>query len=197
MSTVRGVVTMGLIALIAACAASPDRAQRSTFTLFEDRGEYRGVAIGDPLSAVRSAFGRPAPLDRAGQGHGTFAPPDASIPSLPSEDQIPPFKSDRYYGYKGVTFLMTGNRVRGLLVWDRQAQTRRGVAPGDPLAEAKERYRRLICATQRGEGPHFDYCVGRGGPPYLWFGGDPINVIVLLNKPILTYGLPVRATQGS
>ena len=160
----------------------------------EDRGEYRGVAIGDPLSAVRRGFGPPAPYDRQGHGHGHFGPPDGSIPSIPSEDQIPPFKSDRHYGYRGVTFLMTGNRVRGLLVWDRRAQTRRGVAPGNPLSDAKARYPGLICATRGGEGPHFNYCVSKTGPPYLWFGGDPINVILILNKPILTSGFPVGAT---
>lgn len=83
--------------------------------------------------------------------------------------------------YRSAVFLTAGKRVYGYLVTDRGAATRRGVAVGDSLARARDRYPELKCGTTAGdsESEAFPYCAGRLGRLYVSFGLDPIGSIIV------------------
>ena len=163
--------------------ARSDKARISRIDL--SAGSFRGVAIGDPVARLTRVFGVPPPR-HGRQGFGAFQPnKDLDLPGIPDADQVPPFKPEPYYGYRDATFLTLDGRIRGFFVHQAGARTREGVRVGGPLNDARRKYKRLRCFSYVDEYGRHVSCTGRvTARRYVWFGGDPIDVIYMSEQPI-------------
>jgi hypothetical protein len=125
-----------------------------------------------------------------------FGPPrsggDSIAPIDEDFDEIggPPFiatpgSTHETLRYRGRSYLISDDRIYGLLVTDEEAETE-GVGVGDNLGVAEDRYRDIECGTARaGEYRTFPYCVATLGPrAFIWFGQDPIRSILLTETEV-------------
>lgn len=173
-----------------ASACSDDAEREGPARVDERRGSFRGVALGDPPRSVQQALGRavvggvydpvvPTGLpDDAPLTFGSAAPPSRGRAS-----------AVRVFRYRDVSFAATPqDGVFEILISAQGATTSRGVAIGDPLADARREHRGLACGTKHAgtEYESFRYCSGRvGDGTFVWFGGDPITSITLTRTPMV------------
>ncbi len=142
----------------------------------EREASLRGVEVGDPVRRARKVFG---PGERAAD---TFEPLGADPSKLSTPMALPSSDVLRYPEL--VVFVARGG-VRGFTTTDPDAETKAGAGVGDSLRVAKRVYRNLTCDTETESGDQttlaFPYCIGNlGGGVYLWFGGNPIDNITVL-----------------
>jgi hypothetical protein len=178
------VLTVGVIGCQSKSADIGHAAESQSIN--ETKGTFRGVGLGDPESKVLKRLGAPA---RRG-----FHGPDPWR-GRPLHEQ--PTKCPRSPGaafdirtydeltYEGARFLIAPNhRVCSVVVIQDGAGTLRGVAIGDSIDEARERYPHAYCAESNDntfDPPEtFHFCALRLRPARnLWFGGDPIDTVDL------------------
>jgi hypothetical protein len=135
----------------------------------EQVGTYASVTFGMPRSLVIRKLGRPIGRD---EDHGlTYLNAPVHLPGDSGE-----------LTYRDVWLSLLHRRVVALAVYGLRARTRRGVAVGDRLAKATRRYR-VTCQPAQDVGDRGTFtarCETRlRRDRYLYFGGDPIQVIVL------------------
>jgi hypothetical protein len=151
------------------CVGSDDR---EVVPIDERAGSFRGIAVGEKV-----------PPNLA-EVLGQRCDPGATL--TPCEvDQITGVHSIRgewaWENYEAVTVLTYAGDVQALVIADENAETTEGVAIGDQLSEAKERYQGLDCGLM----PFHDstgppYCVGElGDRNRIIFGGDPVDSIAI------------------
>ena len=139
----------------------------------DDRaGSFRGIAVGEKV-----------PPNLA-EVLGERCDPGATLTPC-GVDQITGVHSIRgewaWENYEAVTVLTYAGDVQALVIADENAETTEGVAVGDELSEAQERYQGLDC----GPIPYHDstgppYCVGElSDRDRIIFGGDPIDSIAI------------------
>lgn len=148
---------------------------------------YRGVGLEDSIRTVRRRLGRPLKVRDFNDEAAAAEEPVVDFPrALPAADQVSPYDPEPELFYRRVTFLAHGTRVRGFFAHRGRVVTERGVGIGDPLAEVHDAFPELDCkAADYGEYGKVDKCDGRlGRKRYVWFGGDPVNVIFMLNSRI-------------
>ena len=155
-----------------------DRASDGAGTLVDDeRGAYRGVRIGDGVDEVANALGEP---ERSpGFAPAGESPADAGVPqTLPGPGTV--------LKYEDVSLLAGQQGVYALMVTERGARTKRGVAIGDSMADARRAYE-LKCIdvaggeSLLGEQEFSPSCRASVGRLRIWFGRDPIRSITLLS----------------
>ena len=107
--------------------------------------------------------------------------PDASYPRA-----LPPTRSDVVWDYPGLIVYVSSGRVFGLSITDDQAHTAEGVGIGDDLARVKEHVDGVDCEpADYSEYGSTQKCDGRlGSKRHVWIGGDPVDVIQLLERPV-------------
>ena len=149
-------------------------------------GSYRGVALGDPLSAAIRVFGQPGATDGPAYPIGVSFSTGGPLfeKNAPGYDREPDLLR-----YDGVAFLSTPTPagIHSIVVADPRAATQRGVGIGDSLSKAKREYPTLHChkAQNTFESPSPAHCSGRlAKNRYIWFGNDPIRVIALAPTPM-------------
>jgi hypothetical protein len=186
-SVVCGTICLGLVA----CSNS-DSADRIGVApernLIDDRhGTYMGVGLGATTAEVLRKFG-PTVVAREGEPGGiplaNGAEHGGQRLRIPSINGKPP--RQKFIGYPEASFLLFAPQnvdryiVSDIRVAKDGAATNRGVAIGDQLEEARTSYSEVRCATAN-EGTEYatyPFCAGRLGPDrYIWFGGDPIDII--------------------
>jgi hypothetical protein len=159
----------------------------------ETRGSYGGVAIGDGRRRVFDFFGRRQPVGEDESALPEGAPEDgvAGPPSIPITGA---------YCYVDVCFWFEepgrgiGDEgapgigpIEGFEITSPGARTLRGIQVGDDLDDAERAYPRLRCDDFKpGESwIEVSYCYGSvGRDRYIWFGGDPIEVIAVSGFPL-------------
>ena len=147
-------------------------------------GKFRGVKLGDSEERLREVLGPPKRRLR-GEAAGEAMPP-ASFPyALPDRDQTSRVSTDTDWLYPGVTIRTAFGRVYAFYVTGRGIGVRGGAGIGDDLDVANERHPEFDCEPDEFELATIEKCNGRTAPGrYVWYGGDPIDVIILEDKPI-------------
>jgi hypothetical protein len=176
--TFRLVGLLGLalcIASVTACSGESEGAA-ATIVIDEEKGSYRGVLLGGTAAEVEAALGpgRPSrakdssvplnvkPWDYQGPQH-------TSGPIADDESELLGLR------YPEVMVQIDDDRVVDIETMEAGATTARGVAIGDPIEQAAAKYPELECGTIE----DWKACQGRLGYRYIWFGGDPIEVIAI------------------
>ena len=150
----------------------------------EQAGEYGGVAMGASEADVRRAFGEPG----EGDGFMPLGEEYAEIGGPPAVAVWPPGTREEPTAlrYDDVAFLVGTRGVYAFIVTADGARTRRAVAIGDALAEARRTY-----GGGCGEGYGGEPVLGGERETYrycrstvderirIWFGRDPIRSITL------------------
>ena len=164
-----------------------DTAPRAS-VIDEERGSYRGVALGDPPQAMYRVFGEKAPAEEN----------EPTIPaSLRAGDpsygpwHIPYGGLGRgrtaHYRYAEAVFAFHRDELIWFETIEPGAATSAGVAIGDPLRRVERAYARAICGTAGG-GEYGEYpaCVVKlGARRSIWFGGDPVASITVGAVPLV------------
>jgi hypothetical protein len=95
--------------------------------------------------------------------------------------------------YPGVAFYVLRDRVFGFVTTSDGSRTQRGVAVGDPLAHARRSYPHLDCSgaissdTSAEQAPSCSGFVGKGRHRWIYFGGDPIRSITVMEHSASYY----------
>jgi hypothetical protein len=170
----------GLAAALALTGCGDDTAaSRDAPTLSVDpsAGTVGAVALGDRAAAVRQALGSPAPAQAARPTSKVGLPWVIVAPEgRPRGDRAEVLSYDDMY-----LLSRRDTGVYAVAVWRPGTKTTNGIALGDPLDRARERYPGLKCAVRNrtGEHPSYPYCRGRVDGHWVWFGHDPIHSITL------------------
>jgi hypothetical protein len=148
----------------------------------EAAGTYRGVAIGDGPDQIQAALGpqevadENEPGDPLGwEGRNEYGPSPLRLSRYGTPG------SESWYRYRDVVLFLRNNKVGAFLVVDDNAQSARGVAVGMPLDRAEAAYPEGRCGTVNEEFPACTAMVS--DKTWVWFGGDPIRSITVLNIP--------------
>ena len=167
----------------------------------EVRGSVGGVTLGDDKAEVARRFGgyeKPAeaypiePLEIDDEdGSGGYGNPWSVVtgphhlgPGGLGGEQVT-------LRYREASFFVRDNRVFGFLITDPGAVTLRGIRTGDDLEDAEETYPELVCEEEsQGETTAVQKasCSGRvKGGLSLYFGGDPIESIAVMERSFDSY----------
>jgi len=155
----------------------------------EAQGTYRGVGLEASAGEVIATFGKSPPLRNdpvipLGSDLGELAIPwHPPCPAGPGRIRV--------LRYRWVSFGLLNNRVCEMIVAEDGAATQQDVAVGDSLDEAADAFPHFQCGDEyAGEGlfgneATVPYCSGKVAEQrYLWFGGDPVNVIEMNTRPL-------------
>lgn len=198
-----GVAALGLVALAGLAIADPlapgPEPQTDRRPLVGDDGSYAGVGIGDSPRKVRTRFGRcqsstsqpPSPLAYGSLEEDAGVPSGSRLPTPDSGSPSPAEEPDRSLSCRLVAFGATQGEIYSVDVVDPAAQTPRGIGRGDPLTRAGDAYPEVRCEMnyEDTERTTFPQCHGRlRGGPHVWFGGNPIRMIVYSTEPFLCGG---------
>lgn len=149
----------------------------------EAKGAYRGVPLGSRTEAVHAAFG-----PKKSTGHEEGAPLEGETEGAWSLSYPEPLCEDPppVYRYERVAFGFVCNKLIWIVTNEPGAETSRGVAIGDPLADAAAAYPEAVCGTAGGgEWAEYHACSAKLKPRrFIWFGGDPITTIELASVPL-------------
>ena len=177
------VVLLPAAVLLAACGGNGVKPT----SIDEVRGTYEHVGIGATVDEVRRVFGE----QRFSGDNEGIAPRGADFVEIGGATSIPSVCGPpSVLRYERVSFLFCNARVYTVIVAVEGAATRRGVAVGDPLDAARNRYRGLHCGDAPagdalvGEHPTYPYCTGKIGGRHVWFGRDPIASITISTEPL-------------
>ncbi len=181
--TVLLVVFAGWVLVVQRSSGSDDEISDARFrTIDEFGGIYGGAGLGWSREEVVAALGSVRPV-RDG---------DAAIPRDVAEAGIS-LDSPRLearggaHCYYDACFRFTDDsRVQSIELASPAAKTRRGIAVDDPLDTAEAAYPELVCTVGKdAEFGLYRYCTGQVAPDrWIWFGGDPVNVIVVASHPL-------------
>jgi hypothetical protein len=148
-------------------------------TIDDVAGTFRGVGVGDQVSAVRQRLGAPVPARIPARGFGTpLGESRADFVGPSSSD------TDLTWRYRGLAILVAGDRTQQLIITDHSAETPEGVGVGDSLSLATREYRHVTCDGELTGSdtvnPSYPYCSGHvAGRTGITFYGDPIESITL------------------
>ena len=162
----------------AGCGSTRPTPGQAVGNIIERDASYRGIHLGMRSETVAVLLGAPLPRH--------------DDPYVDSRD-LPPFlpaDTPADFVYPDVDMTFVHDRVSSMTVFGQGAATTRGVAIGSPLAQVRTAYPAARClAARKGVDPEAAGCqvtLGRGR--YLYFGGDPIALIVLSSFPPVPAG---------
>lgn len=153
----------------------------------ETVGTYREVGLGSSLSAVQGRLGpSPHPEKRyAGKPFRAEKIHPSAAPLVCARG-----RRLRTLTYDFVSFTAQQDRVCDVVIAEDGAATRRGIAIGDSLDEAREVYPEVHCGREEisTETPpvDFPFCTYFARGVNVWFGGDPIDTIELNRRRFRT-----------
>ncbi|MDX6653038.1 MAG: hypothetical protein QOJ38_1819 [Solirubrobacterales bacterium] len=138
-------------------------------------GSYAGVRLREPIAQARRRFRDRLPVAESPVIDQESFP--GRLPAdTPKDDVYPDAEMTQRHG-----------RVASILVYGAGARTSRGIAVGDSLDLVRQRYPRASCesaGTHGGEFFHSADCEVQVAPyRYVYFGDDPIRLIVLTYGP--------------
>ena len=144
-------------------------------------GRYKGVSLGSSEARVLTALGR-GTVSAGIMPLGVSTAYEAGAPL----HITPPCRTTRasphrIRRYRRLAIMLCNDRVYAMIVYQFGVATERGVKIGDSLAEAERAYPEVDCSSSSvGDGNlRIEYCVGRLGETYVWFGRDPIMSIAV------------------
>jgi hypothetical protein len=171
-----------LLAALPGCDGDDDNPPAPA-VIDEVAGSYGGVRMGASEAEIRRAFGDPG----GGEGFFPLGEEFGDIGGAPAVRNWPP--NDRseptVLRYEDVAFLLGSRGVFAFVVTAEGTHTRRGVAIGEPLAEARRAYDvgcgEGVAGERLGGGVEtYPTCRGTIGERIrIWFGEDPIRSITL------------------
>lgn len=169
-----------------------DRPPARYKTIDEERGAYGGVRLGDGPERIFERFG---PRGLVGEGDPAWPTALGIEDDVDAPTYVP---SIWWYCYVDACFWIDSphrnrkaapsdtpppdSQVHGVMLTSPGASTKRGIEVADPLGDAARAYPELDCrSVPYAEGlGSYGVCSGRiAGGPYVWFGGDPVNVVVV------------------
>jgi len=154
-------------------------------------GEYRNVAIGDTRQAMETALGPNEPAGANEDVHPLESDPDRyrgpvviQLDPDPAEPHTP--DTAPRFRYEDATVFFVEDRVRGIMVTSPDATTSEGVGIGDSLSLAEQSLDlRCFQALEGTEYEPYPACYGKVAENrYVWFGGDPIENIMVAAQPL-------------
>src|SRR4051812_20984672 len=153
--------------------ASAPKGSGQRLQINERRGSVGRVSLRQPQSEATKTLGGP----------GLDAPH-----SLPLPDFLPQTSQDATARGAGLSVTFAHGKVASIIVWRAGATTSHGIAVGDQLAKVRLRYaaaiRRCDPGKPREDGVRPAQCRLKIGPgDYLFFGGNPIQTVVLSTQP--------------
>ena len=168
------IVLLAAIAVAVGCGSSRQTPGRAVGTIEERLGAYRGIHLGMRSETVTVLLGAPLP-----RHDNPYVDPHSLPPFLPADTP-----ADFIYPDVALTFLH--DRVASMSVFGEGAATSKGISIGFPLASVARTYgARVRCRPRRGgtnpEAPGCQVAIRPGR--YVYFGGDPISLIVLSTYP--------------
>jgi hypothetical protein len=152
-----------------------------TRSVNELMGTYRGAGLDDSSTKIVAAFGKSPPLE-----NDPVIPLSSEVGELALNNHPSCPVSGPELRYQQVSFGLEDDRVCDMLIVQDGAATTKGVAVGDALDDAHRAYPTFQCGdAYRSEDSTIPYCSGKVAESrYLWFGGDPINVIEMNTEPL-------------
>lgn len=190
---------LAVAAFATACGSDESSRAASKFGFIDERrGAIRGVAIGADKRAVRRALGsyeRPPqaypiePLE-VDEGEGSGGP--WSVETGPHHLGPGGIRGEQVtLRYQGASFFVRRDRVFGFMITAPGTPTSRGVSIGDRLKQARKAYPSLKCEAQsQGDTTAVQKAACFGKAPkgrYIYFGGDPIESITVMERPFAEY----------
>lgn len=148
-------------------------------------GSFRGVKLGDSEQRLRQVLG--PPTDKLRGEAAIKAMPPVSLPfGLPDRDQTSSVSTDTDWVYPGVTIRTAFDKVYAFYITGRDIAARDGAGIGQDLDVAREHQPTLDCEPSvHPEFGSVQKCDGKiAARRYVWFGGDPIDVIILEDRAI-------------
>lgn len=180
------VASLGATMLTVACDSDDGRAVGPVLELDERKGTADGVGLGDSAAEIERVFGSAPPYDIYTEVTPLGVdPPDLT---LAGQGGCRPHGRENALRYRGVSFFQYDDEVCDVIVTSERAATTRGLSPGDPLARVEDLYPRLECGETDVGSDYPSYepvCWGAiTSHSHLWAGGDPINVLVMEDRPV-------------
>ena len=138
---------------------------------------YAGVRLGDRRSMLRQRLGAPVWTKDEDTPMTYGLAPNTMVADTPLT-----------YAYRDAEFNFVRRRVAGILVYGDGAKTRAGVGIGDSLGKARAAYGKRLRCDDESDGGEYGPIAARCSKPlgrdaYLFFSGDPIEVIVVSRRP--------------
>jgi hypothetical protein len=180
------IVAVCVLTLLVGCGG--EREQETKPLIDDANASYQGIGLGKSRREVVAEFGEPTvksgpvvPTDAEPGELSTVASWDCGRRGLGRSENL---------RYDVVLFSLEGGEVCSWIAIESGVATSRGVAIGDHLDDAREAYPDLTCGeAQNGEDilnrPSTEpFCTGPlGSHGFVWFGGDPIDVIQAHIRP--------------
>jgi hypothetical protein len=177
---------------IAGCGSPPLRGPR----IDERSGRVLAVGIGDNKRTIARRLGphgdpqaypiEPLTMEEGGGG-GPWSVHTGPYHIGPGGD---PWEQVTLR-YPHVSFFVMAHRVVGFMETAHGAHTSRGVGVGSSLDDVARRYPSLTCEGPQGGDEiavQEAHCAGRAsGGYYLWFGGDPVKSVTVMEHDFDTY----------
>jgi hypothetical protein len=177
-------LAVGVLLLVGCGGEEPQQGDPAREHVQVRAGEFRGVRLGDSERRLRAVLGAPRRKLR-GEAAAEDAPAVSAPYALPDRDQRSSVSTDTDWVYPGVTIRTAFGRVYAFHVTGRGIGIREGADIGDDLDVARESHPGLDCKDAEFETGTIKKCEGRiAAGRYVWYGGDPIDVIILEDKPI-------------
>ena len=171
------------------------RPRASSATIDEKAGTYGGAGLGSSADDVEDAHG-----PNTVRGSKAGIPRDADVAFVDA-----PFGGRTIWGYcyddacfffydpgaildssPSLNAVPPDATVSQIDIASPGAATLRGIEVGDPIADVADAYPELTCGSETYDdyGP-FERCTGQVAEDrWIWFGGDPVNVISLGSVPL-------------
>jgi hypothetical protein len=183
-----GLLTALVAGALAACGDESDAARPPPDVVIDERaGTFDGVGLGDRPAEIRRALGRGTDRRMISRLPRRLSVTELGLPW--TLDPVPGVSRKKVLTMRrdGVSMLVAPRTgAYAVFVWRPRARTSRGVAVGDDLDAARERYEDLRCdvRNRNSEYGSYPFCEGRVGDTYVWFGQDPIRSISLASTPL-------------
>jgi hypothetical protein len=182
------VIPASLITLAGCGGDNGDRGETSNPKLAVDErnGTVEGVGLGDRDARIEQVFGK-APRYSIYEDSTPIGvdPPDLT---LAAEGGCKPQGRENALRYRGVSFDSYDGIACDVTVTSEGGATRRGLQPGDPISRADELYPKLECGETNVSSDSTAFepaCWGKlGKATYMWVGGDPIDNLSFVDRPI-------------
>jgi hypothetical protein len=182
-STLIAMLALPAVGLLGSCPdemSGPRAGLEGDPVVDERSGTVMNVRLGDSAREIRRELGRPAKRE-------TRPVEEVGLPWIVEDPRQERAELPVSLTYADLDVLTT--RESGAYtfsIWREGVRTARGVAIGDSLARARERYPELECGVRNRntEYVEYSYCSGRVGRHTIWFGEDPIESITIATVPL-------------
>lgn len=189
---VRHAVSLAIAASVVALAGCGGGGESSSeesnpkLAVDERHGTVEGVGLGDRDARIERVFGK-APRHTIYQASTPIGVDPVDL-TVAGTGGCKTKGRENALRYPGVSFASYGGITCDVTITSEEGTTRRGLRPGDRISRAAELYPELECGQTNvsSDGTSFEpVCWGKlGKRTYMWVGGDPINNLTFVDRPI-------------